>query len=440
MNYLLVDHPSLTNYVPPTSVFGSQVKKGGVLFDTPHVLPLSPITNRGVKSENADDNHYDLGLSEIQPNQDPLEDLYVRAIGSGNKAKVIRVPKPDTTVSPDYAFFDWVNFTFKKIDYSPTFENDDDLVMSLSSRLFDIFGYGVSSKRANGLNMYAESWNLGKEGWGFVCVGGQADSLMVSIKAQGLYSAKDGWEHRLYKFLKSIDSAKLTRVDLAHDSFVSKRTINDYFDMYQRNLFTSRGRPPQVHLLGDWINENDKGRTLNIGSRKAGKVLRIYEKGLQLGRGFSNEYPRWIRIELEIRSAQRELPPEMLLNPAHYLAGAYPALAFICHKQEVILTRKKSAKILVDFSLEVTRHQFGKHIKAHAELFGAEAAIQILTMGVEDLPERLDLDDYETFNTQAYLETENIEILPLVELLHNFVPKHFQHLDYGLFKSNPIIN
>ncbi|MDQ7089044.1 MAG: replication initiation factor domain-containing protein [Methylococcales bacterium] len=284
--------------------------------------------------------------------------------------------------------------------------------------------------------MYTESWNMGKVGWGFVCIGGQNDSVMVSIKAQGLYAARSGWERRLYKFINSIDSAKLTRVDLAHDAFDSQLSINDYFHLYRQDKFTSRGRRPSVELLGDWVNENIKGRTLNIGNRKSGKLLRIYEKGRQLGRGFSDQYPNWIRVELEIRASQRELPTEMLLKPAQYLAGAYPALAFICENQEVIKTIKKSTKMTVSSSIEVTRHQFGKHIKFHAELFGAAETIQILTEGVTELPERLDIQDYSTFDFKSYCKSENLELLYIHQLLNDFTPTDLERLDYQTFINN----
>ena len=429
----------MVEYIPKRSEFSKVINQGGVFFDFCNTSEPTPITNRGVleyspvhegvKNENQE------FIATIKPNQSPLENLYVKTVGFGNKSKVIRVPKPDLTISPDYAFFDWVNFTFKKPDYPCSFEHDDDLVMSLSSKLFNIFGYGVTSKRSGGLNMYAESWNMGKVGWGFVCIGGQNDSVMVSIKAQGLYSARNDWESRLYSFINSVDSAKLTRVDLAHDSFNSTYSINDYFDMYQEDLFTCGRTRPRLELLGDWVNENIRGRTLNIGSRKSGKVLRVYEKGRQLGGGFSDEYPNWVRVELEIRADQRDLPVDMLLNPAGYLAGAYPALVFFSHKQEVILTRKKIGKINLDFSIEVTRHQFGKHIKAICELFGIDIGFQILTKGVTELPTRLDLDDYASFDKEAYLDVENIELLPLAELLGDFLPKDFQHLDYVLFKN-----
>lgn len=418
----------------------------------------TPITNRGVKvskKEVIPGELYPPSLIEAlgfspDKNYEPLEDFRTIAVGNKSKYELVRIPL-GMDVNTNLSFIDWVNFTFKVGDYfysphflSADFEDkkmtpnlNDSVIADLSRNLIEVLGYGITGKRPAGLNFYEESYDLGHNGWGTVCIGGQNESVMVTIKGQGLLAAKSGWEQRLYDFLYALPNSKLTRIDLAHDAFNSSKSLTDYFQMYLADLFTTRGRRPTVELRGDWVNENNKGRTLYVGSRKSGKLLRIYEKGLQLGGTFSDMFPNWVRVELEIRNDQRDLPLEMLIKAANYLAGAYPALAVISEQQEVLETRKKSFKCLVDRAIELTRHQFGKYIHFISGLFGIEQAFQILTHQKEELPDNLDSSDYASFDKETYLTNLNIEFKPMSELLEGFGNLF---LDYNTFKGQPVLS
>jgi DNA relaxase NicK len=48
-----------------------------------------------------------------------------------------------------------------------------------------------------------------------------------------------------------------------------------------------------------------------VGKRKNGKLLRVYEKGKQLG----DESSPWVRWELELHNRDRVIPWEVLLEP-----------------------------------------------------------------------------------------------------------------------------
>ena len=68
------------------------------------------------------------------------------------------------------------------------------------------------------------------------------------------------------------------------------------------------------------------GKTLYIGSATSEKQLRVYEKGRELGDPTSP----WVRYEAQFKDSNRkELPLDMLRDPAGYLVGAYPVLSFI---------------------------------------------------------------------------------------------------------------
>ncbi|MFX6941460.1 replication initiation factor domain-containing protein, partial [Acinetobacter baumannii] len=74
--------------------------------------------------------------------------------------------------------------------------------------------------------------------------------------------------------------AKLTRVDIAHDDFGGKKINVDWGNM-QDGLggFSCGNRMPNIEHKGNWKRPNGKGRTLMVGARESGKMLRLYEKG-----------------------------------------------------------------------------------------------------------------------------------------------------------------
>lgn len=356
-----------------------------------------PYTNRGGKSD------------DLLPSVAALETFRIESFGYRGKYSFVAIPKPDKSRSARHSFVDWVTFTFSRILHPIPLHNgaavfsDHDYVVALSAQLYDVFGFGVVSQRLAGLNFYEKSYDLGHNGWGFVCIGGQNETVSVTVKGQGLLSAKPGWERRLFNFLESIPKVRITRVDLANDNFSSKVSVDDYLEMYKADLFKSRGRPPEVEQAGNWINPNGKGRTLYIGSRKSGKLLRIYEKGLQLANGYHEKFPNWLRVELELKNQDREIPFEVLLRPGQYLAGAYPALANLHKVQDIIKTAKKTVQSTFEQSIEVTRHQFGKHIWTHIQLLGADEAIRRLTHGKEEIPQKLNFDTFAQFEESDYL-------------------------------------
>lgn len=350
-----------------------------------------------------------------------LETLKIVAAGHRGKFQFVSIPKPDKSKNARHSFVDWLTFTFKTANLPLTLHTNEpcisdlDYVSMLSAMLCDVFGYGVTGQRPSGLNFYAHSFDFGHNGWGFVCIGGQNGTCSVTVKGQGLLASKPGWERRLFNFLNSIPESKLTRVDLANDNFNSKVSLDDYLEMYKADLFTSCGRPPNVEQAGNWINPTGKGRTLYIGARKSGKLLRIYEKGLQLANGFHDKFPNWVRVELELKNQDRTIPFEVLLRPGQYLAGAYPALANMHKVQDIIKTAKTAAKSSFQRSLETTRHQFGKHIWTQVQILGADEAIRILTAGKEEIPGSLNFDTFEQYEETSYLHTDRL--LPPPQIL-----------------------
>jgi DNA relaxase NicK len=104
----------------------------------------------------------------------------------------------------------------------------------------------------------------------------------------------------------------------------------------------------QSELKKEYRFVPDKGRSLYVGSRESGKLLRVYEKGIQMG----DPKDKWVRWELELHSSQRVIPLDTIIKPSEYLAGAYPALSFLNAEQSVIKTTIKKAKMTVERIIE----------------------------------------------------------------------------------------
>ena len=255
--------------------------------------------------------------------------------------KILEVPVR-SGLGGSCSFIDWLNFTCHESSFKfygqPV--TDDQLIVDVSATLQSILGFGISHKRDKGLNFYNTSYVLG-DSFGFVCYGGQRDTVLVQLNGSGLMAAREGWEKKLYEFLNKSTGARITRIDLAYDDYNGQTfSVEGLEATYKQDGFCCGGRNPDIELRGNWHCPNGKGRTVYVGNRTNGKFFRGYEKGKQLGAPES----QWVRVEVEFKSVDRFLPYEMLLYPGEFLAAAYPCLYSISVRQERILTIQNSVK------------------------------------------------------------------------------------------------
>lgn len=210
---------------------------------------------------------------------------------------------------------------------------------------------------------------------GVICWGGKNLGCYVSFMGTGC-NALD--MKRLYEEIKNIPALKITRIDLAHDDYAGKHSIKRALSKAKKGQFNSGGRPAcymyveSGHLTEKMLKENfkdlkeisnestkstakktfgfipSKGKTLYIGSRESGKLLRIYEKGKQLG----DMKSKWVRWEVELHSSQRVIPLDAMVKPSEYLAATYPALAFLSVEQCKIKTLVKQATMTIEKIVE----------------------------------------------------------------------------------------
>jgi DNA relaxase NicK len=148
---------------------------------------------------------------------------------------------------------------------------------------------------------------------------------------------------------------RITRIDIACDFHEGQITYKDAQAAYHRGEFTTKGRPPKAEFIDDC--GSGTGCTFYVGNRKSGKLFRAYEKGKQLGDKFSD----WNRWECEWHGDnKRVIPFDVLINPKHYIAGAYRATSFISTITEVIKTSAKKTALVYKTARYWCRLQYGK--------------------------------------------------------------------------------
>lgn len=267
---------------------------------------------------------------------------------------------------------DWLNFTVKDISFNTEQLGTDfisagtnEIIIHASKKLDYIFGFGITLVRPTGMNFYERSYELGNK-YGHVCHGGQAGSLLVSINGTGLSQASEGWENRLFIFLKSSVAPSITRIDLAHDDFNPIfLTVDNCLAEFLKGSFKNGKKQPSVSQAGNWLLPDGAGRTLYIGKRTNGLFLRIYEKGLQLG---SIESPNWVRCEVEIKSVDRIIPLDVLLKPHHYFAGSFPIFNYLNTIQTRIDTYQHEVKADIAHRTKWAKRQTGSFINLMNQL------------------------------------------------------------------------
>jgi phage replication initiation protein len=283
-------------------------------------------------------------------------------------------------VKTEIAHIDWLNFTFQ--DSTLQHINSDvftdfDIIVEMSKQLKLIFGLVITTVRPNGANFYDRSYDIG-DGYGLVCHGGQNNTILVSLNAQSFMHMNEGWQNRLYAWLENTAQLpSITRIDLAHDSFEPDFfTVDNMLTEFKKGSFNNGNRSPSVSQAGNWVTPDDKGRTLYIGKRTNGLFCRIYEKGLQLS---SIEFPRWVRVECEIKAVDRIIPNDILLTPHIYLAGAYPVLSVLNETQSKIKTIANEIKSDINHRVKWGKRQNGSLIKLLQELeYTNEQIIDVL--------------------------------------------------------------
>lgn len=185
--------------------------------------------------------------------------------------------------------------------------------------------------------------------------------------------------------------SKITRVDLAVDLLNGEFTVEDARDWYLSGDFNAGGRMPRHSTPGDWLRPHH-GRTLEVGRRENGKMLRAYEKGRQLGDSES----KWTRFEVEIRNIDRDIPFDILTNCDVYFAGAYKCLTRILDvAAEKIKTHQAEGEITIERLTECARTSYGKLLNVlRAHMSAGEVLDHVSRSGVPQRLEKASLNGF----------------------------------------------
>lgn len=272
------------------------------------------------------------------------------------------------------AFVDFLGVTFKARDESS-------IRAFVESLLRNWFGEGVEIEDS-GRGFRGYDVKLDIPGIGYAAYGGNADTLHIEISGEGCAQVRD-WRD----VIDTIDQrqGKLTRVDVAADDRTGERVnIAWAKQAYHDGQFNpARGASPNAQLIDDM--GSGKGCTLYVGSRESGKLCRVYEKGKQQGDKTSS----WVRVEVEYRAVHRELPLQMLRDPAAYLAGSYPAFADwnVEQMRPVTVAFDNAAKL--EKAVAHAKKQAGRLIHALVTLNGGSITDAVARIYRPELPKRL---------------------------------------------------
>lgn len=247
---------------------------------------------------------------------------------------------------------------------------------------------------ASGVHFYESGLKIMSGGTmlGAVWYGGthQRGTVHCQIPGAGWLASDGNLNRDLYDLLRDFDVSHLSRIDLARDCFEGESSYQEMQEAYAQGQFKpSRGITPSIWLIED----QRRGSTCHVGRRENGKLVRGYEKSMQLARKQG-----WFRVEVELRSINRRIPLEAVLDPSAYFAGAnsYCALLADSSRVERVVTKRKTVTLSLSHLTDYARIGYGKLLKVFLDAgVSPEAIVTRLTVGADGLPRRLRLCSYE---------------------------------------------
>ncbi|MCP5273100.1 MAG: replication initiation factor domain-containing protein [Burkholderiaceae bacterium] len=256
-------------------------------------------------------------------------------------------------------------------------------LVQLRSVIGDALGGLVDCKR--GFLGFRHSLAFDHHG-GKVAFGGQAGRALLSLPGEACATVPD-WP-AFAAWLRDELGARITRWDGAVDVFDGRPGLDDAVAWYRADGFTTGGNRPSCRQEGNWLTPDTRGRTLYVGRRKNGKLLRVYEKGKQLGQADSP----WVRFELELHNRDRIVPFDVLLTPGPFVAGAYPCLRWISSEAFRVRTLQEQRRISYESLVHWAQQAYGPLVNVMGQVEGDPSAVldRLRRPGV---PSRLDLPE-----------------------------------------------
>lgn len=276
---------------------------------------------------------------------------------------------------------DWLSFTVR-----PNARILEDTARSIATELAKILGGSLES--GNGANFYSRSVKVVSDETMLAAVyfGGthQKDTIHVSLPGAAWLASDGSLNKAMYELMLLHGVEFISRIDICRDCFADESSFKIMQDEYSSGNFKpSRGVSPSIWTIQD----ERRGSTCHIGRRENGKLIRGYEKSMQLARKQG-----WFRVELELRSVNRRIPLEAVIDPAAFFAGASKHLADLADSSRVerVTTFQKSTELSIGHMQHYARIGYGKFVKFLADAGVTPSQIvEDLTTGVSGLPRRL---------------------------------------------------
>ena len=306
------------------------------------------------------------------------------------KAHIITTPLPKDGVPAFAALTDFLNCTFQFDSTSPDFALSR-LTHQIATHLTPKFG-GMAH-RGRGLHGYQHSFAFDHGGVVF-CYGGQRGTGFLSIPGEGCALVAD-WNVAV-PFLRDILKARITRWDGAVDDFKGEYGVETAMRWYLDGRFGTGGHLPSMKQMGNWAKPDGTGRTIYLGKREHGKMLRVYEKGRQLG----DPNSEWNRWEVQFSNRDRVIPFDVLLSPGPYVAGSYACLDWINEEASRIRIISKAAQIGYGALIFHCRNAYGQLLNLMQEMEGSPQAVldKLVKPG---MPKRLHMPDIDMPTTEG---------------------------------------
>jgi len=223
---------------------------------------------------------------------------------------------------------------------------------------------------------------IGRLDWGGTRHGGRA---RFDLSGSGC-SRISRWGD-VHGWAANLAAATITRVDLAVDCLMGEFGVDDAVAWLRAGEFRAAGsgRDPRHSTPGDWLDpQHPYGRTLEVGRRENGKMLRAYEKGRQLGDTVSP----WTRFEVEIRNNDRDIPLDVIVQCDRYFVGAYKCLERLLDVAgERIATHQKEGEIALGRLVVHSRSAYGQLVDVLRLKLTAGEVLDVLAR--PGLPRRL---------------------------------------------------
>lgn len=303
----------------------------------------------------------------FQESPESGESLELYSTGYHVKYRMISTPLAKADAEPLAALTDYLNITFL---FKPSQENMVQLVEYFRLFLGDTFA--SLQQRKGGLHGYKCSFAIGCTG-GLFAYGDQRGMALVSLPASACALILD-WPS-CYHLFGEVLQGRITRWDGVVGLFDGEPSVDDAVEWYKAGKFNAGGNKPSCSQQGNWIETDGRGRTFYVGRRKNGKLLRIYEKGKQLG----DKSSPWVRWEFELHNRDRIIPWEVLLEPGKYLAASYRCMGWDNVVQERIRTTRNTANVSYQHLRHQLSHSFGRFLTVMEAVEGSpEKVLQLL--------------------------------------------------------------